>query len=138
MSIKEHTIVPQHVVAVVEDDAAVRSSLRFVLEIEGYAVRLFSEPLDLLSASALPACECLILDYKLPNMTGLGLLGELRRRGVDAPAVLITSHPTSQLQEQAKQAGVALVEKPFLDNVLIDEVRKAIAHVAQPNQNRRA
>jgi FixJ family two-component response regulator len=130
MKIKEHAIVPQHVIAVVEDDAAVRNSLKFVLEIEGFAVRLFSQPMDLLKGAALPTCECFILDYKLPKMTGLELLDELRRRGVEAPAVLITSHPDARLQERAKHAGVSLVEKPLFENVLIEEVRAAISRAA--------
>jgi FixJ family two-component response regulator len=131
--IEERAVVQPHVIAIVEDDVAVRSSLKFVLEIEGFGVRMFSQPLELLNNPVVPACECFILDYSLPKMTGLELLRVLRDRGVNTPAVLITSYPSAQLQERAKHAGVPIVEKPLLENVLIDEIRKVIARGSTPS-----
>jgi FixJ family two-component response regulator len=125
--IEERAVVQPHVVAIVEDDLAVRSSLKFALEIEGFDVRAFSQPLELLDDPGLPACECFVLDYSLPKMTGFDLLMILRDRGVKTPAVLITSYPSVRLQDRAKRAGVPILEKPLLENGLIDEIRRAIA-----------
>jgi len=117
------------VVLVVDDDRAVRNSLVFSLQIEGFAARSYRGPQELLAEPALPKRGCLILDYKLPGMTGLQLLGVLRDRHVSLPALLITTHPSLALRQEAAHAGVLVVEKPLLGEALIDAVRHAIAHV---------
>ena len=114
-------------VAVVDDDAAVRGSLKFALEIEGFAVRTYPKGDDLLGDVKLADCACFIIDQKLPGMNGLDVVAELRKGRIAAPVILITSHPTNVLQQRAAQAGVPIVEKPLLGNALIDRVRDAIA-----------
>src|SRR5215470_19458847 len=122
-------IVPAHpVVIVVDDDAAVLSSLKFALEIEGFAVRAYSTGDAVFNDSSLSDCACFIIDQKLPGLTGLEVVAALRERQVGAPAILITSHPTIMLQERAAKAGVAIVEKPLLGNVLLERIRDVIAH----------
>jgi two-component system, LuxR family, response regulator FixJ len=116
------------VVIVVDDDAAVLGSLKFALEIEGFAVRAYSKGDDVLTDAGLGECACFIIDQKLPGLTGLEVVAALRKRRVGAPAILITSHPTIMLQERAAKAGVAIVEKPLLGNTLLDRVRDVIAH----------
>jgi FixJ family two-component response regulator len=59
----------------------------------------------------------------MPGMNGLDLVAELRARDAQAPAILITSYPTVALRERAAKAGVAIVEKPFLETALIDRIR---------------
>jgi two-component system response regulator FixJ len=115
------------IVIVVDDDQAVCNSLKFALEIEGFSVRLYSSGNDLLAAPELPAQGCLIIDHKMPGMTGLVLLAELRVRGVTLPALLITTHPTAALCAQAGDAGVPVIEKPLLGEALLDGVRHAFA-----------
>jgi FixJ family two-component response regulator len=56
-------------------------------------------------------------------MTGLDLISKLRARAVAAPAILVTSHPTVTVRQRAARAGIRIVEKPFLGNVLIDVIR---------------
>jgi FixJ family two-component response regulator len=110
-------------VIVVDDDVAVRNSLKFSLEVEGFAVRAYSSGLDLLNDAELPPGGCLVIDQNMPGMSGLDLVGRLRAREVAAPAILITSYPTAVLRERAAKAGVAIVEKPFLGTVLLDRIR---------------
>jgi FixJ family two-component response regulator len=111
-------------VIVVDDDQAVRNSLTFSLEIEGFAVRSYADGRDLLDdGREVPGGGCLVVDQHMPGMTGLDLISKLRARSVAAPAVLVTSHPTAAVRQRAAQAGVCIVEKPFLGNVLIDVIR---------------
>jgi FixJ family two-component response regulator len=116
------------VVLVIDDDPAVRASLRFALEIEGFAVHVFATSDELLARETLPAAACLVVDYILPTMNGLELVAALRDRGVDSPAILITSDPPARLRREAAAAGLTLVEKPLLGNGLADAIRSALAN----------
>jgi FixJ family two-component response regulator len=112
---------------VVDDDAAVRSSLEFSLEIDGFAVRTYASAEEVLRESDLLACRCFIVDQDMPRMHGLQLIAVLRKRGVDTPVVLTSSHATPALSRQARDAGIAVIEKPFLGNALIESIHNAIA-----------
>ena len=92
-------------VLVVEDDLAVRSSLAFSLEIEGFKVRSYATGEELLDAGSFDGCDCFIIDQKLPGLSGLDLIAKLRDRHVDAPAILITSNPSAALCRQAEKAS---------------------------------
>jgi FixJ family two-component response regulator len=119
---------PRLIVVVVDDDPAVRNSLKFALEIEGFYVHSYANADELLSLSNFPACSCLIVDQRLPGMSGLDLISALRARQVIAPAILITSHPSSALSERAARTRVPIVEKPLLGNGLLDTIRDAVAN----------
>jgi len=116
----------KRVVLIIDDDPAVRSSLKFSLEVEGFTVRAYSTPYELLNETDLPANSCLLVDYYMPTMNGLELLARLRDRGVSIPAMVITSHPNRKLRERIAAAGVPLIEKPFLGNTLTDRIREAL------------
>ena len=118
--------VPTPTVIIVDDDAAVLGALKFALEIEGFAVRAYPTAEDALDDAGLTDCACFIIDQKLPGLSGLELVAALRKRQIAAPAILITSHPAVMLQERAARAGVPIVEKPLLGNVLLDRVRDAV------------
>ena len=114
-------------VLLVDDDAAVRQSLKFALELEGLDVRLYDGGPELLADPALPSSGCLVLDYKMPAMNGLEVLARLRDRRVSMPTLLITSHADAALRDRAAAAGVrGVVEKPLQDSVLIDSIRDAL------------
>lgn len=115
------------IIFVVDDDPAVRNSLKFALELEGYRVRLCADASALLGAADLPRSQCLVIDLKLPGTDGLDLLDELRRRNITAPAVLITSHPSRNVRERAARGGIPIIEKPLLGNALSDSIRHAVA-----------
>jgi len=120
------------VVIVIDDDAAVRGSLKFALETEGIAVRTYSTGAELLDEPDLATFACFVVDQKLPGMSGLDLVAALRKRHIAAPAILITSHPTILLQERAARAGIPIIEKPLLGNALFERVRDAIASPRPP------
>jgi FixJ family two-component response regulator len=74
-----------------------------------------------------PKRGCMVIDMKLPGISGLELLHRLRARKVTLPAVLITTHPPSSLRIHAAAADVPIVEKPLLRDELIDTVRNLVA-----------
>ncbi len=114
-------------VLVVDDEAAVRHSLKFVLELEGLDVRLYEGGADLLAAGDLPVNGCLVVDYCMPTMDGVELMDRLRGRRVDLPAILITSKATRDLCERAARSGYRQVlEKPLEDSRLVDSIRCAL------------
>src|SRR6202162_1778694 len=115
--------IAKHIILVVDDDEAVRDSLRNMMESEGFKVCAFSNGHDLLNEASLPAIGCLIVDYNMPAMNGLELVGALRGQGVSIPAILITGNPAKHVRDRAAAIAVLIVEKPQLGSYLLDCVR---------------
>ena len=116
----------RYVVIIIDDDLAVRNSLKFSLEIEGLTVRSYATGAELLSADDLALCSCLVVDQNMPEINGLDLIALLRARHFAAPSILITSHPSPSLRERARTAGVPIVEKPLLGSALLDTIRDVV------------
>jgi two-component system response regulator FixJ len=115
-------------VIVVDDDAAVRQSLKFALELEGLNVRLYEGADELLAESELPDSGCLVVDYYMPRMNGVELIDRLRRRLVKLPAILITARVTDDMRRRAARSGFCqVIEKPLEDGTLVDSIRGALA-----------
>lgn len=115
-------------VQVVDDDPAVCASLKFLLELEGLSVQTHGSGRSLLADDGLAACDCLILDYRMPEMDGFSVLSELAAKAIDIPVILITAPVSEALRRRAKQHGVfSLLEKPLLDNVLVKNVQDALS-----------
>ncbi|BDA85685.1 response regulator [Aureimonas sp. SA4125] len=115
-------------VLLVDDDAAVRGSLVFALELEGLAVRAYADPNEFISTGDFSASACLVIDYVLPGMDGIALLDTLRRRGVALPAILIAGRMTDGMRSRALGVGfAAILEKPLEDNALLDAIRASLA-----------
>jgi FixJ family two-component response regulator len=124
MKTQGELLAPGSVVIIVDDDVAVRNSLKFSLEVEGFVVRVYAGASELLREAELPAGgSCLVVDQNMPGMNGLDLVAHLRARAVEVPAILMTSSPTTALSERAGKAGVVIVEKPFLGTILVDRIR---------------
>ena len=107
-------------VAIVDDDYAVRDSLRFLLEVIGYAVETFASAAEFLQANV-RHFACLILDHHMPNMTGLELAEKLRADGAVIPILLITGSPSPAIVARAAELDIyRVLEKPPSDEDLID------------------
>jgi two-component system response regulator FixJ len=115
------------IVAIVDDDSAVCSSLKFALELEGFAVRAYCSGAELLHAGGLDDCRCFVIDQRMPAMTGLELIAKLRGRHVLAPAILLTSNPDAILRARAATTNAPIVEKPLLGDALLERIREACA-----------
>jgi FixJ family two-component response regulator len=116
----------------VDDDPALLHALGFAFETEGYAVRAFADAESLLADPDAPHQSlCLVLDQRLPGMSGLALLAALRAQNVAAPAIIITSNPPAAVRREARAAGVEIVEKPLLDGILAGKVREAVERGAK-------
>jgi len=112
---------------VVDDDYDVRTSLRFLLETEGFDVRTFRSGAALLGSSTRNRADCLVVDYKMAELDGLELALRLRRLHVSTPIILITGYPDENISAKASSAGVRQVLlKPNLEVNLVDCVRNAI------------
>lgn len=116
-------------VVVVDDDEAVRESLRFLLDIAGYDVLTFNSAQAYLDRSDRGPATCMVLDQHMPNTTGLELLTLLRQSGTGLPTALITGSPSPDLVRQATALGAARVlEKPLADDALLSFVACAASH----------
>ena len=116
------------VVAIVDDDDAVRDSLRFLLEIAGFSVVAYSSAQQFLSDAKPAELRCLVVDQHMPDVTGLQLVTQLRALGTVLPVALITGSPSPDLVRRALEVGVSTVlEKPLADDVLLDFVAGARA-----------
>jgi FixJ family two-component response regulator len=113
------------VIAVVDDDPAVCGSLKFALELDGFAVRTFHSGAELLHAGGLKDCNCFVVDQRMPGMTGMELADALRERLVLTPVILLISHPNAALSARALKAAIPIVEKPLLGNALVERIREA-------------
>lgn len=112
---------------VVDDDAAVLGSLRFLLETDGFAVRTFRSGTALLNVSVAPGPDCYVIDYKMPDINGIELAGRLRKSDCNAPVILITGYPDENISVRAATAGIKdVVLKPLLDENLVKYIRHAI------------
>jgi len=117
----------QPTVYVVDDDAAVLGSLRFLLETDGFAVRTFRNATALLNAPGAPGPDCYVIDYKMPDINGIELAGRLRQSDEGTPVILITGYPDGNISVRAAAAGVKdVILKPLLDENLIKRIRHAI------------
>ncbi len=116
------------IVLVVDDDLAVRESLKFALEAEGLLVHVCSSGHDLLRHPALRQARCLILDYRMPTMDGLSVMDHMAARDISVPVILITVNATEGLRHRAAAAGARYVlEKPLQDGALMDSIHTILA-----------
>ena len=114
------------ILLILEGDFAVRDSLKFSLEVEGFDVRAYASPDELLNDNCLPASSCLIAHYHLPTMNGLNVIAKLRERRNSMPALLMTGRPNATIRKRASAAGIAVVEKPIRGTELIDYIHKLL------------
>jgi two-component system, LuxR family, response regulator FixJ len=121
----------QATIFIVDDDPAVRDGLGAILSIKGYAVQTFESAEAFLAALPAVANACLLVDVRMPGMSGLDLHRELKRRGVALPVVVISGHGDIPMAVAALKAGVVdFLEKPFDTDVLLASVAEALRRPA--------
>ncbi len=127
----------QPTVFVVDDDPAVRDSLRLLLESVGLVAEAFSSPHQFLDAIVPEQPGCVLLDIRMPGMSGLELQRRLVTRGISIPVIIITGHGDVTTAVQAMKTGaVDFLEKPFNDQVLLDRIHNAISCDTQARRSR--
>lgn len=115
-------------VIVVDDDDAVRDSLAFLFRTGGYRVRAFGSAPEALAAIDPETSGCVVTDVRMPGMSGVDLLRELKQRTPGVSVIVITGHGDVSLAVEAMKAGAAdFLEKPFPDEALLSAVRDALA-----------
>ena len=118
---------PEPIVFVVDDDRAMRDSLRWLLESICLSVRTYATAADFLSDHDPAQPGCLVLDVRMPGMSGLDLQTELAKRGSELPTIVVTGHAEVAMAVRAVKAGALdFIEKPFSDQLLLDRVRQAL------------
>ena len=118
---------PDRIVHIVDDDEAVRQSLAFLLGSAGLTVRLYNSASAFLAGLSAVKSGCLVTDMRMPDMTGIELLQQLRAKACRLPAIVITGHGDVPLAVEAMKAGaVDFIEKPFDQETILHAVQAAL------------
>ena len=113
-------------VYVVDDDESIRRALKRLLKSMGYHAVTFNSAEDFVEATSCRGGGCLILDIRLPGMTGLDLQEKLAASGARVPVIFMTAHDNPQWQQRAKEAGaIAYLKKPFDEESLLGAIHLA-------------
>jgi two-component system, LuxR family, response regulator FixJ len=116
------------VIHVVDDDEAIRDSLMFLLETAGYAAREYDSGEAFIAVADGLADGVLITDVRMPGMSGLDLVNQLKDQRFSLPIIMITGHGDIPLAVEAMKAGVVdFIEKPFDDELLLKSIEAALA-----------
>ncbi|HOB44950.1 MAG TPA: response regulator [Zoogloea sp.] len=120
-------------VCVVDDDDAVRLSIGLLIETLGLPVRCFSSALDVLAdGDALDRAHCLVLDVRMPGLSGIVLQDRLIRLGRRAPIIFVSAHGDVPMVARAMRDGAFdFLQKPFNEQVLLDRVQEAVQFAAR-------
>lgn len=116
---------PPASVVLVDDDNGLRAALSFSLETAGFSVMAFDCAEAALEAELPQAQTCMVLDLRLPGMSGLQAFAQFRGQGYEVPTVFITSNPKPEFRSAIKAAGETILEKPLLADSLLAAVRAA-------------
>jgi len=116
-------------VFVVDDDQAMRNSLKWLIESIGMQVRTYGSAVEFLNSFYPGRAGCLLLDVRMPGMSGLELQTHLARQDSRLPVIIITGHGDVAMAVKAMKSGaVDFIEKPFHDEELLSSIRSALDH----------
>jgi FixJ family two-component response regulator len=114
-------------ISIVDDDEALRSSLEDLIRSVGFRVQGFSSAEAFLRSNQVQTTDCLILDVRMPGMTGPGLQRDLRSKNTDLPIIFITAYENPDIRAQVFETGaVAFLYKPFYEEDLLDAINAAL------------
>ena len=120
-------------ICILEDDAAVRDSLRLMLERNGFSAQTFGSPNEFLMSRGTDTYDCLVIDLGLPGMNGLEVLELLRARACSTPAIVIAASADAQVEPRMRKAGASeLLMKPVAPALLLTAIRGAVGHARAP------
>jgi FixJ family two-component response regulator len=120
-------IAGQPTIFVVDDDEAMRDSIHWLLESVSLPARMFSSANDFLSAGDLCQPGCILLDVRMPGMSGMELLEQLKDHGILQPVIIITGHGDVPMAVRAlKHGAFDFIQKPFNGQELLDRVNAAL------------
>ncbi len=126
----------QPTIYVVDDDDGMRRALDTLLSTVGYKTAVFSRPSEFLSQFKPEAHSCLVLDIRMPEMSGLEVQQQLNRRGSMLPVIFITGHGDVPMAVQAmKEGAFEFIQKPFRDQDLLDRINHALKQDADNRTN---
>jgi two-component system response regulator FixJ len=115
-------------VHVVDDDRDVLTSLKFLLETEGFCVLTFRSGVELLNSTAATQADCFVIDYKMSQMNGIDLTGRLRDHSSRAQVILITGDPDKTIPVRARDAGIRhVLHKPHIEGSIVGLIIAAVA-----------
>jgi two-component system response regulator FixJ len=122
------------IIHVIDDDAAMRDSLAFLLDVNGFKPQVYESADAFLKGMSVDVARCVVSDIRMPGMTGVELVRKLKGGGSTCPVILITGHGDVALAVEAMKAGaVDFIEKPFDDEALLGAIRSALeAGAAEP------
>ena len=128
---------PEPTVFVVDDDPAMRNSLRWLIESVGLAVAAYATAEEFLERYEPSRPGCLVLDVRMPGMSGLDLQDALAQRRITIPTIVITGHAEVAMAVRAVKAGaVDFIPKPFSDQLLLDRIRQALEQDRRDRETR--
>jgi two-component system, LuxR family, response regulator FixJ len=123
-------------VYVVDDDDSMRRALGALLTTVGYKTALFGRPSDFLARFKPDDQGCLVLDIRMPEMSGLELQQQLNRAGAMLPVIFMTGHGDVPMAVQAmKEGAFQFIQKPFRDQDLLDHINHALQHDSENRKN---
>jgi FixJ family two-component response regulator len=131
-----HEILPKTgVVAIVDDDEPLREALGSVMKAAGFPARTFASAEEFLACDACDKTACLVLDVRLPGMSGIELQKHLAQTKSWLPIIFVTAHGDAALRDSLMRAGaVAFLYKPVRSNALLREIRRAVETTGAHNK----
>ncbi|MEX2139312.1 MAG: response regulator [Pirellulales bacterium] len=115
-------------VLVVDDDADARQSLEFLIRSVGLNIRSYASAADFLASPDVESAGCLVLDLRMPGMSGLELQERLNEMNVGIPIILLTAYAEVPIAVKAMKAGaIDVIQKPYSQQVLLDRIQQALA-----------
>src|SRR5262245_6130982 len=123
---------PEPTVWIVDDEAAMRNSLKWLIESVGLAVRVYASAEEFLAAYDPAVPGCIVSDVRMPGMSGIELQAELAQRGGAVPMIFLTAHGEIPMAVHAIQNGAFdFIEKPFSNHGLLERIQRAVARDKQ-------
>ena len=129
------TGIKTRIIAIVDDDEPLREALGSVMKAAGFSPRTFASAEEFLACDDCGDTACLVLDVRLPGISGIELQKQLSNTNSCLPIVFVTAHGNASLQDSLMRAGAtAVLYKPVRSDALLKEIRKALQESSADNQ----